>query len=151
MIEWLVYRFNFNAQKIEKFNIFDHGGFLIYTQKPIKKYISKEDFKDQLKKELLYYFWSKAEHELVIEKYDGGVFLIPWCGCRRPEEARINVSNDFDFDWEEFANTHINRQIYGNKAKIDVYDQLVWKWKELVDYCWYTRLPYERDHEKFHK
>ena len=136
MIEWLVYRFNINAQKIEKFNIFNHGGFLKYTHKTIKKYISKEDFEEQLKKELLFYFWGKAEHELVIEKYDGGISLIPWCGCLRPEEARIDVTCDVDFDWKGFSDIHIDRQIYGSKAKIDIYDQVMMNWEEFVEYCW---------------
>ena len=63
----------------------------------------------------------------------------------------IDVTDDTSFDWHSFADTHIDRQLYRNTAKIDVWDQLRWKWAELVDYCWYTRLPYERKHSKFER
>jgi predicted dehydrogenase len=36
------------------------------------------------------------------------------------------------------------------EAKIDIFDQLQWKWNEFIDYLWYTRLRYERDNPKFH-
>ena len=49
------------------------------------------------------------------------------------------------------AKEHINKQIYENKAKIDVFDQLEWKWNEFIDYCWYTRLKYERNNPKYCK
>jgi hypothetical protein len=63
----------------------------------------------------------------------------------------LEVFLDSSFDWLCFAKQHIEKQIYSNKAKIDIYDQLAWRWDEFVDYCWYTRLPYERKHQKFEK
>jgi hypothetical protein len=63
----------------------------------------------------------------------------------------IDVTDDVRFDWWDFANCHLDRQHYSDKAKIDIFDQLQWRWNRLIDYCWYTRLPYERDHPKFHK
>ena len=77
--------------------------------------------------------------------------LKPWSGCREPMKAAIDVTDDSTFDWHSFADHHIDRQICGDRAKIDIWEQCAWCWKELVDYCWYTHLPYERDHEKFHK
>lgn len=137
MIEWNVYHYNINRDKIETFNMFDHWRFLEHTKKAARKHKTKEEFAEQLQSELLYYFWSKAEHELVVEiKEDNRIFLSPWVGCREPEKIKINVTDDTSFNWLEFAREHVNRQIYGNKAKIDVYDQVMFKWKEFVDYCW---------------
>lgn len=139
-MEWIVYRFNFNSQEIKTFNIFEHGSFYEYIKKAAKKYKTKEEFAEQLRSELRYYFWSRSEYELVIEiTEDNNIFLNPWVGCKEPEKARINVANDTNFDWENFAKTHIEKQIYSNKAKIDIYDQIDYVWDEFVEYCWNNR------------
>ena len=132
-----VYYYNINKNKIETFNIFEHRSFLEYVKKAIKKYKNKEDLVEQIKRELRYYFWSKSEWELIIEiTEDNHIFLIPWCGCREPEEVKIDVTNYADFDWMDFAKKHTERQIYGNKAKIDVLDQVDYLWDEFATYCW---------------
>lgn len=135
-MEWNVYYYNINRNKIELFNIFDHWSFCEYAKKAIKKLKTKEEFAEQLKRELQYFFWSKAEYELVVHIEGNRIFLIPWCGCRNPEEIKIDVTDDNTLDWVEFAEFHTNRQIYGNEAKIDIYDQVMFKWNEFVDWCW---------------
>ena len=139
-IEWNVYDYNINYNKISVFNIFDHYSFREYVKKAIKKYKNKEEFAEQLKSELSYYFWSKAEWELVVEiTEDNKIFLIPWLGCRNPEDIKIDVTDDSNFDWKGFAEKHTGRQRYGNKAKIDVYDQVEYVWDKFVDYAWNNR------------
>ena len=88
----------------------------------------------------MYYFWSKAEWELVIElDEDNHIFLIPWCGCRNPEEIKIDVTNDTRFDWNGFAKKHIKRQIYKNEAKVDVYNQIEYVWDNFLEYVWNSK------------
>ena len=136
-MEWNVYRYNINRNKIETFNIFDHWSFSDYAKKAAKKYKTKEDFAEQLKRELMYYFWSKSEHELIIESStDNRIYLKPWVGCRNPEEVKIDVTDETNFDWKSFAEIHTNRQRYGNKAKSDIYEQVMMNWDKFVDYCW---------------
>lgn len=136
-MEWIVYNFNINAQKIETYDIFKHWSFCEYAKKAAKKLKTKEEFVEQLRRELMYFFWSKAEHELIVEiTEDNRIFLNPWVGCKEPEKVRIDVTDDTDFDWKGFAEKHTARQIYGNEAKIDVFDQVEYRWKEFVDYCW---------------
>lgn len=136
-MEWIVYNFNCNAQKIETCNIFEHGGFHYDVNKAAKKLKIKEEFAEKLRRELMYYFWSKCEWELVVEiTEDNRIFLNPWVGCREPEKVRIDVTDNTDFDWRGFAHKHTARQIYGNEAKIDVFDQVDYRWEEFVDYCW---------------
>ena len=136
-MNWNVYDYNINANKIETFNIFDHWSFREGAKKIAKKYKAKEEFMEQLRRELLFYFWSKCEHELIIRITDDNhIFLVPWVGCRNPEEVKIDVTNETDFDWRSFAEEHIKRQIYKNEAKIDVYDQVMFKWEEFVNYVW---------------
>ena len=50
-MEWIVYNFNINKQKIETFNIFKHWSFSDYTKKAAKKLKTKEEFAEQLKRE----------------------------------------------------------------------------------------------------
>lgn len=72
---------------------------------------------------------------------------------RNKEEATIDITDDASFDWRGFAEFHIDKQIYKDEAKIDIFDQLTYvnQFEKLVTYLWTTRLKYERDHPKFHE
>ena len=61
---WNVYNRDFNSRKIEVFNIFDHSSFRDSVRKLRKKKLPKEEFAEQLKREVMYYFWSKYEYAL---------------------------------------------------------------------------------------
>ena len=136
-LKWNVYRFNFNSQKIETYNVLSGHYFLEEIKKIMKKHRDKDrsEFSEALRREMMYHFWSRCEWEVIIEiTEDNRIFLIPWAGCREPDEAKIDVTDDTSFDWRGFAEKHINQQIYKTKAKIDVYDQLNYRWEEFVDY-----------------
>lgn len=137
---WNVYNYNFNAHKIEKFNIFRHGGFREYAYKALKNCKDKAEFAKTIRGELLYYFWSKSEYELIVKlTNDNRVFLYPWCGSRSSEDEKIEVTNETNYDWLGFAKEHISKQIYKNEAKIDVYDQVIFQFDKFVDYMWNER------------
>lgn len=139
-LEWNVFYYNINRNKITTYNIFRHSGFNKYVEKAFEISKTKEEFAETLRRELMYYFWSKAEWELVIElDEDNHIFLIPWCGCRNPEEIKIDVTNDTSFDWMGFAKKNIERQIYKNEAKIDVYDQIEYVWDNFLEYVWSSK------------
>lgn len=146
---WNVKNFDSNAQIIRDYNVLKNREDFIKKLK--KKCSNKKEFSDALELEFRRQYWSRAEYELVIEVLYNRVILKPWSGCREPMKAAIDVTDDITINWHDFAECHIDRQIYDNKAKIDIWHQLRWRWEEFVDYCWYTRLPYERDREKFHK
>lgn len=147
-LSWKVKNFDCNKQVIEDYDILKYREDFIKKLK--KKCATKEEFSEQLRRECMWRFWGKCEWELVIEVDDNNrIWLNPWAGCREPEKVRIDVTDIEDFDWKGFAETHIKKQIFKNEACIDVYSQLAWKWTEFVDYCWYTRLKYERKHPKF--
>ena len=93
----------------------------------------------------MYRFWSKAEWELIIECIeDSRVILRPWCGCYNPDEVKIDVTDDTSFDWQGFAAKHIKKQIFKNKAKIDVWDQIEYRWDEFVEYVWEYHHKWQR-------
>ena len=143
---------NCNADRIENYDVLKYQENLIKKLK--KKCAIKKEFSESLRNEFMWRFWSKAEWELIITKEeDGKIILSPWCGCSDPDSVAIDVTNDKSFDWSGFADEHIKRQIFKNQAKIDVYDQIMYgdRFSNLVDELWHTRLPYERDNQKFHR
>ena len=139
-LEWNVFYYDINKNKITTYNIFKHSGFNKYVEKALETSKTKEEFAEILRRELRYYFWSKSEWELVIElNEDNHIFLIPWCWCRNSEEVKIDVTNDTSFDWSGFAKKQIERQIYKNEAKIDVYDQIEYVWDNFLEYVWNSK------------
>lgn len=149
MLVWNVKRYDCNADLIRDYNVLKYKEDFIKKQK--KKCTNKEEFSEALKLEFRWQYWSRSEYELIIELTGGRVILSPWCGCREPAKAAIDVTDDPNFDWLGFAEYHVDKQLYREKAKIDIFNQLQWKWDEFIDYCWYTKLPYQRDHEKFNR
>lgn len=140
-LKWNVLYYNFNANKIETYNVVGNSYFLERLKKMMKKYRDKTAFAETLKSEMMYQFWSRTEWELIIEiTEDNHIFLSPWCGRREPETAKIDVTDDTSFDWRGFAALHVNKQIHKNKAKIDIYDQLCYVWNDFVDYCWNSKV-----------
>lgn len=102
---WNVYIYNINKHKIEIYNIFEHGGFYKYVREAIKNNKNKEEFVEQLKSELLYYFWSKAEWEVIITS---------WCGGDKEKDAiKIDVYNQVMLNWDSFVN-----YVWNNKEEI---------------------------------
>lgn len=151
-LSWFVTYYDCNADKIKHYDILKYReGFI---KKLKKKCNTKSEFSEKMRMEFQWQYWSRCEWELIIE-IDGNnhIWLNPWVGCREPEAVRIDVTDREDFDWRGFAEKHIGKQIYKNKAKIDVFDQLTYanQFEKFIDYCWYTRLKYERDNPKFHK
>ena len=138
-LSWRVLNFNFNANRIEDYDVLAHK--IEWIKKTKKKCKTKAEFAELLDREMMWQYWSKAEYELVLEKFNKELWLKPWCGSRDVNAAKVDVSND-SF-WQEFSkSTHC--RWWDDFAKLDIYDQLRFKWEEFVDYCWFTRLPYER-------
>lgn len=134
-MHWYCKEYDCNTNIIKDINV------LRYREEDIKKMkkkaTTKEEFEELLRREFQYRYWSKCEHELIIElANDGNIWLKPWVGCRNPEEVKVGVMEHGSYDWKGFAEHHINTQIYKNEAKIDVFDQLQWVWTDFVDYCW---------------
>ena len=69
-MEWYVLFCDFNSNKIVEKNIFDNWKFKEDVEKAYKKYKKDKDydvFKEQIGKELMYYFWCKAEYEILCQ------------------------------------------------------------------------------------
>ena len=147
MLVWNVKYYDCNADIIRDYNVLKYYEAIIKKLK--KKCANRDEFAKELEVKMRWQYWSRTEYELIIEILDNRVIISPWCGCREPAKVAIDVTDAGDFDWLRFADKHIDCQLYMDKAKIDIWDQISWRWDEFVDYCWYTRLPYERKHPKF--
>ena len=87
---WNVFYHNYNAKKIEFFNIFDHWRFKEEVEKALKKSKTREELEKAIRSELFYFFNSKFEWE---------VLITPW-PTREDETIKIDVYwqviNNFD-------------------------------------------------------
>lgn len=92
MLCWNVYVGNFNDKSIELHNVFEHGGFLNGCRDAARKYKKdKAGFAEAIESELLYYYWSKCEWEVVISSWPDGKY-----------EKKIDVYTQVMNNWEQF-------------------------------------------------
>lgn len=143
-MKWDVKIFNSNKQRIENYNLLKHQENFIKSLK--KKYPNKDNFGEYLKKEIQYHYWSRVEYELIIQKTnENRIYLLPYIGNKYSVESiKIDVTDDSNFNWKEFAEYHISKQIYETAAKIDIYEQIIWRWNDFLDYCWNYHHKWQR-------
>lgn len=87
---WNVYYHDINKPQIRPLNIFDHGGFAKDVQKLMKtKGLGKDEFAEEVRRDLMYYFWCKSEYEIVMRQ---------WCGteCELKVDIYSQVMLNFD-------------------------------------------------------
>lgn len=68
-LEWNVYVESINSRKILPFNVFNHHFFTLGCAKVAKKCMSKTEFAEKVKRELMYYYWSKCEWEVLLASW----------------------------------------------------------------------------------
>lgn len=143
-LSWLVANYDINANKITYYDVLRYREDNIKKLK--KKCETKEEFSDGLRREMMYYYWSKCEAEILIKRTDDNRIILSSWICSNPEDIEIDVTDRTDFDWIGFADKHIKEKGYRNQnvAKIDIFDQLSWNWSDFVNYCWNHRFKYER-------
>ena len=54
---------------MESTNIFDHWKFDEDVQTDLRRCHTKTDFADRLRRNLMYYFWSRCEHEIIVSSW----------------------------------------------------------------------------------
>ena len=92
IIEWYVYYHDSNAQKIIKWNVFNHGTFTKEMNEIKKKTSTKEEFAEKLDHMMRYYFLSKCEYEVIIS---------PWVG--RADDVKIDIYDQIHMNWNVFV------------------------------------------------
>lgn len=137
-MEWNVYYYNINRRIIMQENI-------LVCQKDFLKKLRKKakdesEFVEELRLEMLYYYWGKCEWELMIRKDGERYFLTPF----PPHEGDqwLDVTEDASFPWAEFYARAAERLcIDEDGIKFDVYMQLQYRWDDFVQYCWANTKP----------
>lgn len=94
MLTWNVIYGNFNSREIEIYNIFRHWAFKQDCVKAAKKFMdNKESFADEVRKSLMYYFWSKCEWEVIVQH---------WPNNERFHDKKIDVYSQVMMNWDIF-------------------------------------------------
>lgn len=105
-MEWNVYYHNSNAKKIIQWNIFKHGSFRKEVYDLLKSDLNKENFIEQLRKSLMYYFWSKSEYQ---------VLILPLVG--QADDIKIDIYDQVIMNWDKFSEyVWSNKEIFTWKA-----------------------------------
>ena len=126
-LEYYVYYYNFNSHSIKKFNIFNHGRFLEDVKKDLRECETKKEFAEELYKDLIYYFWSKAEWEVVITPWTPRITISELNRLNEEREKTLKKYN------REPHSLYVNPDV---GEKIDVYEQVMLNWDLFVDYVW---------------
>lgn len=109
-MEWNVFcesRQGSNSQ-IEQFNIFNHCWFADSCARIAEKYKDdKERFAEEIKHELMYYFWSKCEWEIL---------LSAWIGSDRVPSLKIDVYDQVNLNFPQFI-----EYLWANKEELKQY------------------------------
>ena len=133
-MEWQVYNRDFNSDKFYKMNIFHHCRFEKDAMKHLNNCKNKKEFSGKIASELRYYFWSKCEYEVVITKKNNRIIMTSWVGNK---DTELDVTDDKDFDWLNFYEKMEQKYTkHRDSIKIDVYEQVNYKFQDFVDYCW---------------
>ena len=110
-------------RKIEKYNVFSHNSFL----KDVTKFPKdKKVFAEQLRRNAMYYFWSKCEMEVIITSWPAYIDM--------PEYGRITKEiNDTKNAGRTPRVVNIAPTV---GSKIDIYEQLMLNWDAFVNYTY---------------
>lgn len=142
-LTWKVKNYLINENKIWDYDVLEYREEQIKKLK--KKCTTKEEFSEAIRREMMWQYWSRCEYEVIIEVDDDNrIWLKPWVGCTDPDSVKIDVTDDGRFDWRGFAEKYIGKQIYKNKAKIDIWDQLEYRLDDFIDYVWNYHHKYQR-------
>lgn len=95
MLEWNVFVGDFNAGEIVIENIFEHGYFFQDCQKNYRENRKdKAAFLERLAGDLMYWFWSKAEWEIIIDH---------WVGRNDAKSIKVDAYDQVFMNWSRFS------------------------------------------------
>lgn len=93
-LHWNVLNHDFNRNEIVEYDIFSHAGFLEAVNSANRKFKNDEDFLDEIDNALRYYFWAKAEHEILVK----GLF-----DNDSKSQVKIDTYAQIKLNWDAFA------------------------------------------------
>ena len=150
---WNVYVYSHNCNEIYVHNVFDHWRFMEDLDKINKRIkrkfkntvcVNNEEynlFVEEVKRSLMYFYWSKSEWEVIITSWPPYV--------NEKGFLRLNLKrNEHLVKYGRFIRTDVN--IEGEK-KVDVYEQIMLNWDHFITYLWNNRKLIKPKQPKFEK
>ena len=130
-LKWNVFYHDINREKITTLNIFNHWKFAEDVQKSLKKFKDKDEFAEQLRRDLMYYFWSKCEYEVIITSFPAHITMDE---LDRLSEERASCK-------EKYGREPVRLSVCPDTGdKIDIYTQVMNNWDIFLDYVWNSKL-----------
>lgn len=118
---WNVFTRGMNSHEIEEYNVFNHGRFYEDMKKCLRDCCDKDEFKEELRRDLMYYFGYKVEWEVHVSE--------PFPHITEEELERLNN--------ETVPYNHMPR--IQCSRKIDVCHQIMMNYDRFIDYIWQNR------------
>ena len=97
-LEWNVWYNELNTNKIKPFNIFNHYSFKKAVTDIFSKRLRMGEFEEMIDKEAMYYFWCKAEYEVMIV----GLFGRNTKKIDIYSQLKLNWDRFIDYLWNEY-------------------------------------------------
>lgn len=98
MLCWNVFNENFNRKEIEVINVFEHTSFYEDCKKAARKYKDdREKFLDEVRRSLMYYYWSKCEWEIILTSWP------PPREGREFRDKKVDVFEQIRINWDIFC------------------------------------------------
>lgn len=128
---WNVYMRDMNSHLITVWNIFNHSSFRGSVIRLKKKRLPKEEFAKRLEREVLYYFWSKFEYEIVLTSFP------PYIDKKELDRLNSEYENFNTMYGHYPLRIDVCPETY---EKIDIYGQVRLNWDAFVNYVWRVKI-----------
>ena len=119
---WNVYDHDINCREIKTYNVFKHHSFREDVEELLKENLTYNEFDNKLNRIAQYYFWSKAEYEIVITSW------VPHID--NEELDRLNKER------EEYSHHLLHSVNLEVGKKVDYYNQLHLNWEHFCHYVY---------------
>ncbi len=104
-LKWNVYVDSINRRRIEIYNIFDHASFKKGCDKAwIECKNNFEKFEKDVYAELMYYFWSKCEWEIILSDFPES---------KKFKKEKVDVFSQVRLNWDIFIDYVWNQYTHG--------------------------------------
>ena len=90
-LHWNVLGHDFNKDEIVNYDIFSHVGFVADLKAADRKFKDNAEFLDEVDRSLQYYFWAKAEHEILVKGLFGN------------NQIKLDAYAQINANWNQFA------------------------------------------------
>ena len=106
--EWNVYVADFNSRRIKTHNIFANTRFVDDIRKAAQKFgEDREGFAEEVRKSLMYFYWSKCEWEIILQS---------WPPKDDFRDEKIDVYDQVMLNWPRFVDyVWENRKEFGKR------------------------------------